>query len=91
MTRAALSSMVVRAGRAAGLDRRCVPHGLRKAAMRRLAEHGSTPKEIAAVSGHRTLKEIERYTEAADQARLNKAAIDRLPDEGLDKRGTPSD
>ena len=30
--------------------------------LRRLAEHGATTKEIAAVSGHRTLAEIERYT-----------------------------
>jgi integrase len=91
MTRGALSSLVARAGRAAGLDRRCVTHGIRKSAMRRLAEHGSSSKEIQSVSGHRSLKEIERYTEAADQARLNKAAIARLPDGGLDKRGTPSD
>jgi len=37
-------------------------HGLRKAALRRLAEAGSTTKQIAAVSGHRSLAEIERYT-----------------------------
>ena len=55
-----------------------MPHGLRKAIMRRLAESGSSAKEIAAISGHRTLKEIERYTEAADQATLSKAAMDKL-------------
>ena len=62
----------------AGLPARCVPHGLRKAIMRRLAESGSSAKEIAAISGHRTLKEIERYTAAADQARLSKAAMTKL-------------
>ncbi len=46
--------------------------------MRRLAESGSSAKEIAAISGHRTLKEIERYTAAADQVRLSKAAIAKL-------------
>jgi hypothetical protein len=47
--------------------------------MRRLAEHSASTKEIAAVSGHATLKEVERYTKKADQARLSKAAIARLP------------
>jgi integrase len=69
----------------AGLPSRCVPHGLRKAIMRRLAESGSSAKEIAAISGHRTLKEIERYTAAADQARLSKAAMAKLKG---DKRRT---
>jgi integrase len=62
----------------AGLPARCVLHGLRKAIMRRLAESGSSAEEIAAISGHRTLKEIERYTAAADQARLSKAAMTKL-------------
>jgi integrase len=57
-----------------------VAHGLRKAALRRLAEHGSTVKQIQAVSGHRTLTEIERYTQQAEQQRLAKAAIALLPD-----------
>ena len=30
----------------------CTFHGLRKAASRRLAEHGCTPHEIAAITGH---------------------------------------
>ena len=62
----------------AGLPAPCVPHGRRKAIMRRLAESGSSAKEIAAISGHRTLKEIERYTAATDQARLSKAAMTKL-------------
>jgi hypothetical protein len=49
--------------------------------LRRLAEHGATAKQIAAVSGHETLREIERYTRAADQATLSRSAIGRLPDE----------
>ena len=62
----------------AGLPTRCVAHGLRKAIMRRLAESGSSAMEIAAISGHRTLKEIERYTAAADQVRLSKGAMAKL-------------
>jgi integrase len=76
--RATLTLLVRKAVALAGLPPHCVPHGLRKAIMRRLAESGSSAKEIAAISGHRTLKEIERYTAAADQATLSKAAMDKL-------------
>ena len=62
----------------ADLPRRCVTHGLRKAAARRLAEAGCSAHEIAAITGHRTLKEIERYTRGAEQARLAAAAIRRM-------------
>jgi integrase len=63
---------------AAGLPGRCVFHGLRKAACTRLADAGCTAHEIAAISGHKTLKEVQRYTQGADQARLAKAALERL-------------
>jgi integrase len=53
------------------------PHGLRKAACRRLAEAGCTALEIAAISGHASLREVARYTKAADQAKLAKAAMDK--------------
>ena len=56
----------------------CTAHGLRKAAARRLAEAGCTPHEIAAVSGHATLKEIVRYTKAVDQRQLAQAAMDKM-------------
>jgi integrase len=45
-------------------------HGLRKAACRRLAEAGCSTSVIAAISGHKTLSEVQRYTASADQARL---------------------
>jgi integrase len=61
--------------RAAGLPRNCAAHGLRKAACRRLAEAGCSANVIASISGHRTLKEVERYTKAADQARMARAGI----------------
>jgi integrase len=77
-----LSKIIMKAAAKASLPKRCVPHGLRKALMRRLADLGAGSKEIAAVSGHKTLKEIERYTEGADQAHLARAAIARLPDRG---------
>jgi enterobacteria phage integrase len=62
----------------AGLPERCVTHGLRKAAARRLAEAGCSANEIAAITGHASLDEVTRYTKAAEQKKLAKAAIERL-------------
>lgn len=64
----------------AGLPDRCVTHGLRKAAARRLADCGCTPHQIMAITGHRSLKEVQRYTRAAEQRRLAQAAIAQLQD-----------
>lgn len=64
---------------AAKLPEHCVLHGLRKAASRRLAEAGCTTLQIMAITGHTTMAEIERYTEAAQQPLLAAAAIQRLP------------
>jgi integrase len=62
----------------AGLGKGLSPHGLRKAAARRLAEAGCTPHQIASITGHRTLAEVERYTAAANQRQLAEAAVTRL-------------
>jgi integrase len=62
---------------AAELPAACSAHGLRKAACRRLAEAGCSANEIAAISGHATLSELQRYTKAADQARMAKNAMAR--------------
>ena len=61
----------------AGLPAACKVHGLRKAACRRLAENGCSANEIAAISGHMTLKEVERYTKAAEQQKLARNAMAR--------------
>lgn len=53
----------------------CTSHGLRKAAARRLAEAGCSNKEIMAITGHQTDKEVTRYTKAADQKRLADRAM----------------
>jgi integrase len=63
---------------AAGLPLDCQPHGLRKAAGRRLAEAGCTAHEIMAVLGYKTLAKAERYTREADQARLAMEAMIKL-------------
>jgi integrase len=62
---------------AAGLAH-CSAHGLRKAAARRLAEAGCSAHEIAAITGHASLREIVRYTKAADQKRLAVSAMAKV-------------
>jgi hypothetical protein len=37
--------------------------------MRRLAEDYATTHELTAISGHKTLSEVERYTKDADRKR----------------------
>ena len=59
---------------AAGLPDSCVPHGLRKGGCRIMAESECSAHEIKSVSGHRTLKEVERYTSAVNNKNLAAAA-----------------
>jgi Phage integrase family len=63
--------------------RHCSAHGLRKAAARRLAEAGCTEHEIAAITGHASLREVARYTKAADQKRLAAAAMGKVKSENI--------
>lgn len=58
----------------AGL-KHCSAHGLRKAQARRLAEAGCSAHEIAAITGHKTLAEVQRYADAANQARMARSAM----------------
>ncbi|WP_050783436.1 tyrosine-type recombinase/integrase [Methylobacterium nodulans] len=60
---------------AAGLPDRCVTHGIRKAAARRLAEAGCTTHQVASITGHKSLAEIERYTREVNQKATAGAAI----------------
>ena len=62
----------------AGLPKGYAAHGLRKAACRRLAEAGCTAPQIAAISGHASLAEVQRYIKAADQERLARAAMNTV-------------
>jgi integrase len=61
----------------AGLPQ-CSAHGLRKACSRRLAEAGCSANVIAAVIGDTTLREVERYTKAADRERMARMGMDAL-------------
>jgi integrase len=79
LKRAALSALMRAAIAEAELPKRCVSHGLRKANSRLLAESDATEKQIASVSGHKTLKEVERYTRAANQKKMARTAMDKMP------------
>jgi integrase len=65
-------------GNKAGLPTKLSLHGLRKAAARRLAEAGCSVHEIAAVTGHKTLSEVTRYTREAERTRLAASGIGKV-------------
>jgi integrase len=61
-----------------GLPDGLSPHGLRKAICRRLAERGCTPHEIMAISGHKSLQEVTRYTAKASRVRMAQTAMESI-------------
>jgi integrase len=48
----------------------CSAHGLRKAFLRRMAESGCSEDYIASISGHRDYREIRKYVQAANKAKM---------------------
>lgn len=85
MTDKSLGNFAGKAIRAAGLPKRCVLHGLRKASATALAEAGCTTHEIMAITGHKNLAEVERYTRKARQKGLAQAAIVKLGERKVDR------
>lgn len=61
------------AAREAGMNARL--HGLRKAFCIYWAEKGVSTHQIAAMAGHMSLSEVERYTRAADRERIVKLLV----------------
>jgi len=57
-------------------------HGLRKATARRLAEIGCSAPQIAAITGHATLAEVQRYIEAANRKRMAREGMTKLIEGG---------
>lgn len=51
-------------------------HGLHKAFCVYWAEKGATTHQIAAMAGHMTLSEVERYTRAADRLKMVKLLVE---------------
>jgi integrase len=66
----------------AKLPKHCSAHGLRKAALTRLAEAGCTVHQNAAISGHKTLALVQHYTLAADRKKLAREAMRTLAGQG---------
>lgn len=63
--------------REAGLPH-CSAHGLRKSGATRLSDAGSSENEIMAWTGHKSSKEVQRYTQARNQSGLADASGARL-------------
>jgi integrase len=63
---------------AAGLPKDCTFHGLRHTLGHQLANAGATTHQIAAMTGHKSLSEVQRYTKSADQIRLSREAAGLL-------------
>ena len=56
----------------------CSAHGIRKATATALAENGATAHEIMSITGHRSLKEAERYTRDARGRKMADSAMAKL-------------
>jgi integrase len=69
----------------AGLPMICSAHGLRKACCVRLAEAGCTDHEIMGITGHKSLKEVQRYTKKVRQRQMAERAQRKLEEEMLKK------
>lgn len=75
---AGFSNWFVECAQKAGLPKGSTPHGLRKALATRLAELGRSPHQIKAITGHTTLKEVDRYTTRVNQKVLAAHALDGI-------------
>jgi integrase len=60
-------------------------HGLRHTAATALADAGCPSHHIMAITGHKTLSMVERYTKRADQKRNAKAAMALLERTGTEQ------
>ncbi|TIV96684.1 MAG: phage integrase family protein [Mesorhizobium sp.] len=76
----AFSAYISGAAAKANLPSGSSPHGLRKAACRRLAEAGCSARQIMAITGHTDIREVERYCREAEKKLLADAAMAKLDD-----------
>lgn len=75
----AFTNYVIDAAKEAGLPPHRSAHGLRKAICVRLAEVGCDAFQIAAITGHANLAEVQTYVAAANKKKQAQGAMDRLP------------
>jgi integrase len=73
-----LSTMFIEWRSKVGLPDDLHAHGLRKAFCRVAAEAGLTVHEIMALSGHKTLAEVMRYTAAVDRKKLAASGMAKI-------------
>jgi integrase len=66
----------------AGLPSRCRLHGLRKARTAQLASLGASPHTIMAVTGHKSLAEVQRYADKYNRRQAADAAMALLAKTG---------
>jgi len=59
----------------AGLPQCCRMHGLRKSRTAQLASRGASPHVIMAVTGHKSLSEVQRYADKFNRRRAADAAM----------------
>ncbi len=85
----AFSAYISEAAEKAGLPFGSSPHGLRKAACRRLAEAGCTAMEIMSITGHTDIREVERYCREAARKGLAVVAMDKMQS-GFDTHRLPN-
>ena len=79
--RGRLRQLVPRALRRRRLSRR-VGAWAAQGTARRLAEIGCSAFQIASITGHATLTEVQRYTKAADRKRMAREAMAKLVEGG---------
>jgi len=84
-----LSQIFSKAVRRIGGLERCTLHGLRTTHVTILAESGAGARQIMATTGHRTLAMVEHYTRNAEQARMARDLIARLPNIARTGSGKP--
>lgn len=80
LTAGALANAVTRHARSLGIKKSI--HGVRKTTASILAESGCSAHEIMAITGHKSLKEVQRYTLQASQLSMGRSAIKRWEDAG---------
>jgi len=68
----------------AKLPARCRLHGLRKARTAELASEGASAHEIMAVTGHKSLSEVQRYADKFNRRKAADAAMARLRKTGTE-------
>jgi integrase len=69
----------------AGIPKFFAFHGLRKAGATLFAEHGFTDHEIMSWGGWKTLREVQRYTAAANRKKMAMSGAEKLGAAGEQK------